>query len=388
MHSDNSGGFIFHRYFLTLPKSTANSKTHIMQYIEFINRYPVLNAHLVNLAANRIAQTPAYLESSTRSRISEVNHQLDRMLFDFVPKHEGLSYKRDDLVRLCRHYSPEFRTLEEDREQLLSLLVSAKKAPNIPVTTANIIAATTQVKDYISQLLLQGSTAALFRWHGVLSGEEKYLLADCHRFEFFHSKAHGIDNWWYASNHGYIPLWEPVLETITHKDMPIGYITENSYGVRCLNSPFTMFVDIDTDSDADDISLACLPFGKYKWNVQMSLDVIREFCDRNPGVAFAVYRTRNGLRLLELANDWDARSEDAVSVLEALGSDVLFTSLCQRQGTFRARLEVKPWREELGVQQSVCLPLDIIGHAAKATSNALKIKAVHDRWCVRPGNLA
>lgn len=352
-----------------------------MDYTKFSEQYPIANAYLIKLAAQRLAKTPDFLEREIRSRVAQINKQIDQVLWQTVPD-PSKTYLREDLVRYCRHHSEEYQLLEQDKKGLLEQLSTAKKSSTFQPSTSELITASAQVKDYLQEMLLNGSTQALLKWDNVLSNQEKYLLANAHQFE-----VKGITNWRYCDENSYIPAWEPVIETIELDDKVIAYITENSYGVKCLNAPSVMFVDIDTDSEADDLPQSCLPFDKWHWNVSMSLEIINEVCLSNPELLFAVYRTRNGLRLIELANTWKADSTEAIGILSALGSDPLFTSLCRRQGTFRARLEVKPWREDDSITQVVCKYLFTVGHG-RQNSTALAIQRLHDSWCLGHGELA
>ena len=353
-----------------------------MDYTEFLEEYPIANAYLVKLATERITKAPDFLEREIRAQIAQTNKRIDQVLLQAVPDGTKI-YLREDLVRYCRHHSVDYQLLEEEKKSLLSQLSTAKKSATSQPTTSQLITASAQVKDYFQELLLKGSAEALLRWNSVLSNQEKYFLANTYKF----SETKGITNWRYCDENSYIPAWEPVIETIKLDDQVIAYITENSYGVKCLNAPSVMFVDIDTDSEAEDLPLSCLPFDKWHWNVQMSFEIINQVCLDNPELLFAVYRTRNGLRLLELANTWRADSSEAINILSALGSDPLFKSLCKRQGTFRARLEVKPWRQNDSINQVVCKYLFTAGHG-RQNLTALAIQRLHDSWCLGHGELA
>lgn len=352
-----------------------------MDYAYFCEQFPIANAGLIKLAAHRLALTPEFLERQTRARIAQLNKQIDRLLWEVVPD-TTKTYRYQDLVNYCQLHSPDYRMLEDEKRSLLDELRTAKKSQIIQPTKSHVITATEQVKDYLSQLLFQGTTEALLRWDGVLSNQEKYLLA--RPYEFALTEAKGISNWWYCDENSYSPMWEPLIETIKLGDNPIAYITENSYGVKCLNAPSTMFVDID---ESDEVPSSCLPFGKFQWSTSLSLEIINEFCLNNPELLFAIYRTRNGLRLLELSHEWKPDSSEAMGILSALGSDPLFTALCDRQGSFRARLEVKPWRGVQGVNQSVCQYMTTVGHGHPHPT-ATAIQRVHDDWCLGHGELA
>jgi hypothetical protein len=372
-----------------------------MDYLEFVQLYPFANSYLIDLASNRIGKTRLYREREIRSNIGKVNRQIDdgvnnqwtelrdrtNRLFQVSPFEN-----REQVLDYCRKESLfNLVELENERDSYIAELKEVKKSLSVSPTLQDVLQATIQVKEYIEHLLLKGSVEALFKWDGILSNGEKHLIATSHRLISKHSsKGKGFKHWKSPSDYDYGTFWEPVTETLTigkkGNEKVIGYISENSYGVKCLNAVDTMFVDIDTKGE--DVEFGCLPFGKVDWTVSMSLMLIRDFCDQYSELLFAVYRTRNGLRLLEMANNWDARSSESAMVLESLGSDPLFVSLCQKQRTFRARLEVKPWRFYEDEDQTVCKFLGFLGKGKNRTNEALKIKQVHDKWCLKVGELA
>ncbi|MEC4817813.1 MAG: hypothetical protein SAK29_31755 [Scytonema sp. PMC 1069.18] len=102
---------------------------------------------------------------------------------------------------------------------------------------------------------------------------------------------------------------------------------------------------------------------------------------------FEAYRTRNGLRLIEMSREWNPREDESQTVLETLGCDHLFQHLCMSQGTFRARLEPKPWRVVAGQIHRVCHYLGTFGTAPE-NSTSIAIRAIHDTWCLGNGSLA
>ncbi len=63
-----------------------------------------------------------------------------------------------------------------------------------------------------------------------------------------------------------------------------------------------------------------------------------------PELGFRVYRTFGGFRLLITSRTFDPAAPDALSLLNALGSDPLYIRLCKAQECFRARLSAKHWR--------------------------------------------
>ncbi len=57
-----------------------------------------------------------------------------------------------------------------------------------------------------------------------------------------------------------------------------------------------------------------------------------------------LYRTAGGFRLLATDRTFTPASDDAESVMRAVGADPSFVQLCKVQDSFRARLTPKPWR--------------------------------------------
>ncbi|HEU4679594.1 MAG TPA: hypothetical protein VFS35_08750, partial [Terrimicrobiaceae bacterium] len=57
-----------------------------------------------------------------------------------------------------------------------------------------------------------------------------------------------------------------------------------------------------------------------------------------------IYQTAGGLRVILADRTVDPSSEEAIRLLEHLGSDPLYVRLCRNQKSFRARLTPKPWR--------------------------------------------
>lgn len=112
--------------------------------------------------------------------------------------------------------------------------------------------------------------------------------------------------WGYLGD-GYQALTEPCLQHICLGDKEIAFITQNSYGVKCLNSLNVMFVDIDLDTESYEVSLESFPWGSQPWDTDkvrveesQILAAIRDLVS-DWGLTFEVYRTRNGFRLIEMS---------------------------------------------------------------------------------------
>lgn len=366
-----------------------------MQYTEFAQLYPFLNNRLINWAAARIAGTSEYLEGEARSRITYLNWKLnDRRINAPITKRflaefpNGVPVSGIDEVLAG---DEEFRYLNEQMLEAKYSL-SAIKATTTTPTKAQIQQAIEEVRDYI--IALQSPSIETFlRWNQRLSGREKHFLQSIPQIlkstgdtSSLWSVASG--EWGYLGIDGYSALSEPVLKSFFDQERLIGAITTNSYGVAILNTPHVMFVDIDLDFVGDEVPIQCLPWGKLPRTRGIEEEVKRAIAQATKawGLRFEVYQTFNGLRLLELSREWNPQSAEATTVLEALGCDRLFQQLCRTQGTFRARLEAKPWRDT-GEAHSVCHYLGSFG-SAPVNPIAVQVKSIHDHWCLGRNDLA
>jgi hypothetical protein len=367
-----------------------------MQYNEFAQLYPFLNARLLEWASARIAGTSEYLEAEARSRITYLNWKLNdrrnnapitrRFLIEFP---NGYPVSGIDEILAG---DEEFRYLNE---QLLEAKysLSAIKATTTTPTQAQKQQAVEEVKDYITALH-SPSVDTFLQWNQRLSGREKHFIQSIPQLLRRTEDASSLwlvasTEWGYLNIDGYSALSEPVLKSFFDKDRLIGAITTNSYGVKVLNTPTTMFVDIDFDTD--DVPLECLPWGKQPKNMgikEQMAEVKLAIAQTTKAweLRFEAYRTFNGLRLIEMSREWDAQSSESTAVLEALGCDRLFQQLCKTQRCYRARLTPKPWRGEVG-ENSVCHYLGSFG-SAPVSPVAAKVKTIHDSWCLGSDDLA
>jgi hypothetical protein len=367
-----------------------------MQYTKFAELYPFLNTRLIEWASARIAGTSEYLEAEVRSRITYLNWKLNdrrinapitkRFLAEF-PNGVPVSGIDEALAG-----DEEFRYLNE---QLLEAKynLSAIKATTTTPTQAQKQQAVEEVKDYITALH-SPSVDTFLQWNQRLSGREKHFIQSIPQLLRRTEDASSLwlvasTEWGYLNIDGYSALSEPVLKSFFDKDRLIGAITTNSYGVKVLNTPTTMFVDVDFDTD--DVPLECLPWGKQPkgMGIEEQIAEIKFAIAKTTkawGLRFELYRTFNGLRLIELSREWDAQNLESTTVLEALGCDRLFQQLCETQGTFRARLEPKPWRETRNCH-SVCHAFGSYG-VAPVNPVAARVKLLHDAWCLGTEDLA
>jgi hypothetical protein len=148
-----------------------------------------------------------------------------------------------------------------------------------------------------------------------------------------------------------------------------------------------MFIDIDFDTEETPVE--CLPWGTQGKGLQDQIFGVKRAiasATKAWNLRFEGYRTFNGLRLIELSREWNPNSPESSTVLEGVGCDRLFQQLCRTQGTFRARLEPKPWREMRNCH-SVCHAFGSYG-VAPVNPVAARVRLLHDAWCLGTEDLA
>ena len=137
------------------------------------------------------------------------------------------------------------------------------------------------------------------------------------------------------------PVREPILDEIDHAGERVAAITRNGYGATVLNAASLFIADVDLDRGAP--TMIGRLFGKQSPERQ-ALERITATLAGRPS---RVYRTAAGLRIFVVDRPIDPASDEALALLEALGSDPLYRRLCEHQQCYRARLTPKPWRLEL-----------------------------------------
>lgn len=149
-----------------------------------------------------------------------------------------------------------------------------------------------------------------------------------------------LDEYEYASGR----LREELIEEITDPDgRVIGAITRNRYGALVLNSASVFIADIDVPKPGFIDRLLSL-FGRKPKDKSHYVAQVRQFSDNFPDYSLVVYETHSGLRVFITGDEFEPRSENAVLILERLGSDAMYRKLCLAQQSYRARLTPKPWR--------------------------------------------
>lgn len=178
-----------------------------------------------------------------------------------------------------------------------------------------------------------------------------------------------------------LPIREQILSR--HGD---AVITRNSYGALCLNTPDTVFADVDV-TEPSAVGLGWIyfliiaaagvwysqEFGTW-WVLAVAVLVgmllshetakltirligvfrtdpleaarvrIEQFAQEHPDWLLRLYRTPKGYRVLVMHKTFDPTEEAAFEFLRKLGSDPLYVTMCRNQKCFRARVSPKPWR--------------------------------------------
>lgn len=178
-----------------------------------------------------------------------------------------------------------------------------------------------------------------------------------------------------------VPIREEVLAR--HGEQ---VITRNAYGAHCLNSPNTLFADIDFNvehsSKAAVLSFAFLvllsamagmllqswtatlgllfaalilaiPIAKLGLRLAVAARGGAEriararlvnFIAVNPSWNIRLYRTPAGYRVLATHQSFEATSKEVQQFFSAVSADPIYVRMCSNQHCFRARLTAKPWR--------------------------------------------
>ena len=149
-----------------------------------------------------------------------------------------------------------------------------------------------------------------------------------------------------------VPIREEVLAR--HGEQ---VITRNSYGAHCLNSPDTLFADIDFDPPR---SRAFVPLGRAMARVvhryrggheTIAVARMRSFIAQHPDWGLRYYRTPAGMRVVATHSTFSPRDDVVAKFFAAIGTDPRYARMCAHQHCFRARLTGKPWR--MGIDRHV-----------------------------------
>lgn len=123
-------------------------------------------------------------------------------------------------------------------------------------------------------------------------------------------------------------------------------ITRNRYGASVLNVENLMILDIDKPKS----SFADLFKKKDPAQDKLKIfDMVKKLAamPKYQSYGFRIYETYQGARVIVLGKDFDPRDHESNSIMNDFNCDGLYTTLCQKQGCFRARLTPKPHRMKM-----------------------------------------
>ena len=129
-------------------------------------------------------------------------------------------------------------------------------------------------------------------------------------------------------------------------------ITRNRYGAQVLNVENLMILDIDKPK-----AMAGGLGGLFKKKDTRSpkdqmFEMVRNLAaTKYTKLGFRIYETFQGARVIVLGNDFDPRNYETTKIMQDFNCDPLYTTLCQKQGCFRARLTPKPHRMKMRRQK-------------------------------------
>jgi len=139
-----------------------------------------------------------------------------------------------------------------------------------------------------------------------------------------------------------VAVREEIIEVIDSRNI----VSRNRYGALVLNSESVVFIDIDEPR-----------LGLWEWlfgrRGRTKKQKIRDMIEKRIAqgdytqLAFRLYETRAGMRLVVDGQDIPPQSDESRNLLRAFNCDPLYAMLCVRQQSYRARLTPKPYRMRL-----------------------------------------
>lgn len=132
---------------------------------------------------------------------------------------------------------------------------------------------------------------------------------------------------------------EEILQVVDDQSI----ITRNRYGAQVLNTESLMFLDIDKPRESLGGLFKKSNPGQDKEKI---FALIRKAAaaSKYNGLGFRIYETYQGARVIVLGKNFSASDRATLDMMNDFNCDPLYTSICRKQGCFRARLTPKPYR--------------------------------------------
>jgi hypothetical protein len=144
---------------------------------------------------------------------------------------------------------------------------------------------------------------------------------------------------------------EEILFSLRHDGAEHALVTRNSYGALVLNSSSVVFADIDFPPEKSRGASRMGAWlgrlfggGKQAEGADLAWGRIRRWSESNPAIAYRLYRTHAGLRMMLTGRRQSPTAAETLSLFEEIGADPQYVRLTKAQECFRARLTPKPWR--------------------------------------------
>jgi septum formation topological specificity factor MinE len=122
-------------------------------------------------------------------------------------------------------------------------------------------------------------------------------------------------------------------------------ITRNRYGAQVLNTESLMILDIDKPKATGGLfkKKDTRPPKDQIFEMVRNLAASAKYKD----YGFRTYETYQGARVIVMGNSFDPRNSETRKMMDEFNCDPLYTTLCNKQGCFRARLTPKPYRMKM-----------------------------------------
>jgi hypothetical protein len=139
-----------------------------------------------------------------------------------------------------------------------------------------------------------------------------------------------------------VEIREEILQIIDDHSI----ITRNRYGAQVLNVEHLLILDIDKPKASFGDLFKKKDAGQDKLKI---FDMIRKLAStpKYQEYGFRIYETYQGARVIVLGKEFDSRDRETGKMMNEFNCDGLYTTLCQKQGCFRARLTPKPQRMKM-----------------------------------------
>lgn len=137
-----------------------------------------------------------------------------------------------------------------------------------------------------------------------------------------------------------VEIREEILRVIDDRSA----ITRNRYGAQVLNVENLLILDIDKPKAAGGLG------GLFKKKdtrppKEQIFEMVRNLVTtKYKDLGFRLYETFQGARVIVLGRDFDPRDHETAQMMHEFNCDGLYTTLCQKQACYRARLTPKPYR--------------------------------------------